>query len=983
MRRCASCLSPITSKKAKCESCRFDNSKIRVTKSVIPPGRVLDSRYYIGNVLGQGGFGITYKGFDQDLNRLVAIKEYYPKHNVERSGKGLNVSPSNNSEFKRGLNYFTDEARALARFQGHRNIVSVLSYFKSNNTAYMVMEYIEGRTVRAILKGGSNFPPEDAISTIIQVLEGLRACHDTNLIHRDLTPDNIYITRTGQVKILDFGSARETKEGEENEFTQILKQSYAPVEQYQKGAQGPWTDIYSVGATFYRLLTGRPPEQNSVERLLSDTLKRPSELGKGIKISSKVEDVLMKALAVRPEDRYQHVDSFTADLLNASQETPKPKLSTASVKKNPERKPAIKQAPKQTSKASKEPMGENKVPWFIGIAAVLAITVGYFIYSPTESQSFVVQTPTPLPSQPAPAPPPTQITPVPAPIPPAPPPPAPAPPPTPVPSGYELVVKTIPSKAKVRILGTPVVYKDNMRLEKGEYIVEAWASGYRLEQKRFSLDRKKTLTLNLTLLETPSVEVMNDFFELSKSVNSNSVSNFKNLHRSHAPLSAIGEVVLADHVYPALLKKAKQRDAESNFVLGVILSEGIGRKQDIEKAKDHLKEAHDQDYLPATTWLARAYSCSFVKRKCNDSMSDSLFNIASRRLPLSNYMKAELLIKQQKKSDAKALLTKASNAGVNAAHHILAEIEYASNNLAVSESLFKKAADLGNTESMLRLASLSVNKSSSTSERWLNKAYKAGNQEAGVFLALGAAKKSPSTFYKLAEETASKGSAKGKFLQGWAYYEGIYVQRDWTYAKENFSKCLQEPNCKAMYNVLTHSGTRNKSLEILEGELLKLEKINSADLLPQVKGEIYYQLGKIYSYPNFKPNPKKAAQYFTKSTTFNNTQAMTFLCNMFRYGNGVAKNIPKAYDLCQKAYQIGSRDPTALIFLGLYFEEGLSGTKVDLEKAKKFFNTACDLADGVACCHAARLYSKNSSNRSLQQVSSVKAKRHNFNHCSY
>ena len=139
MRRCASCLSPITSKKVKCESCRFDNSKIRVIKSVIPPGRVLDGRYYIGNVLGQGGFGITYKGFDQDLNRLVAIKEYYPKHNVERSGKGLSVSPSNNSEFKRGLNYFTDEARALARFQAHRNIVSVLSYFKSNNTSPYVL----------------------------------------------------------------------------------------------------------------------------------------------------------------------------------------------------------------------------------------------------------------------------------------------------------------------------------------------------------------------------------------------------------------------------------------------------------------------------------------------------------------------------------------------------------------------------------------------------------------------------------------------------------------------------------------------------------------------------------------------------------------------------------------------------------------------------------------------------------------------------
>ena len=203
------------------------------------------------------------------------------------------------------------------------------------------------------------------------------------------------------------------------------------------------------------------------------------------------------------------------------------------------------------------------------------------------------------------------------------------------------------------------------------------------------------------------------------------------------------------------------------------------------------------------------------------------------------------------------------------------------------------------------------------------------------------------------------------------------------FAKENFSQCLQEPNCKVMYNILTYSGTKKSSVQRLEEELLNSDKTSSDDLLPQVKGEIYNQLGKIYSYPNFKPNPKKAAEYFTKSLAFNNTEAMTYLCNMFRYGNGVVKNIPKAYNLCQKAYQIGSRDPTALIFLGLYFEKGLAGTKVDLPKAKKFFSEACDLADGLACCHEARLYSKDSSSRSLQQVSSVKAKRYNFEYCTY
>ena len=157
----------------------------------------------------------------------------------------------------------------------------------------MVMEFMEGRTVREILRGGKTLPTTDSIKIILGVLDGLAACHKQNLIHRDLTPDNVYITRNSQIKILDFGSARQTKEGEDNEFTQILKESYAPIEQYQKsGAQGAYTDIYSVGATFYRLLTGKPPPHNATDRIIEDKLKRPSQVINGLDISVSVEDVL-------------------------------------------------------------------------------------------------------------------------------------------------------------------------------------------------------------------------------------------------------------------------------------------------------------------------------------------------------------------------------------------------------------------------------------------------------------------------------------------------------------------------------------------------------------------------------------------------------------------------------------------------------------------------------------------------------------------
>ena len=269
--RCFSCLADDYSNK--CNVCGSVNANIKTNTTVLPPGFTLDDRYFIGRVLGQGGFGITYIAFDEILGGVVAIKEHYPKAIVDRAKDG-SVIASNTKEFNQGLKKFTEEAKAVAKFKNHPNIVSVLSYMRSKNTAYMVMEYIQGKTVKDILMGGKKLPVKDALQVIHQVLDGIGVCHNARLIHRDLTPDNIYITTQGGVKILDFGSARETVDGGDNEFTQVLKKSYAPVEQFQQGqSQGPWTDIYSIGASLYRMLIGKPPALNSVDRLLNDTLK--------------------------------------------------------------------------------------------------------------------------------------------------------------------------------------------------------------------------------------------------------------------------------------------------------------------------------------------------------------------------------------------------------------------------------------------------------------------------------------------------------------------------------------------------------------------------------------------------------------------------------------------------------------------------------------------------------------------------------------
>ena len=278
-------------------------------------GTLLDGRYRIGRVLGHGGFGITYLAWDDNLHLRLAIKEYFPRDSAGRGADGVSLaiySGPAREQFAYGLDRFLEEARTLAHFDQHPGIVTVKNFFRAHGTGYCVMDYVEGITLRQYLdqQPGGRISVADALQLLTPVMDALRAVHKDGLLHRDLAPDNIYLTQDGRIKLLDFGAARFAASEHSKSLSIILKPGYAPEEQYRtRGAQGPWTDVYGLAATFYRAITGQVPPE-SLDRLDNDDLVSPSRLGVAIKAEQ--EATLLRALAVKAGQRFQGMAEMQA-----------------------------------------------------------------------------------------------------------------------------------------------------------------------------------------------------------------------------------------------------------------------------------------------------------------------------------------------------------------------------------------------------------------------------------------------------------------------------------------------------------------------------------------------------------------------------------------------------------------------------------------------------------------------------------------------
>ncbi len=309
-----------------CPYCGF-NAQEEPPFLALPMGTILRGRYLIGKVLGIGGFGITYLSYDLLLEIEVAIKEYMPSGLATRYTDHYRVVLTGNriEDYESGLNRFLDEARILAKLRGTPNIVSVQDHFRENNTAYFVMEYVDGISLKAYLVSRSGKIPYDQALTILQpIMEALIQVHGSGLTHRDISPDNIFITSNGKSKLLDFGAARYSS-GEEKSVSVILKHGFAPEEQYSShGNQGPWTDVYAMGATLYRCITGELPP-DSIARVHLDTLKRPSELG--ISLPVNIETAIMKAMAVKAQHRYPSMGAFLQAVTGGNAESSSRKVA--------------------------------------------------------------------------------------------------------------------------------------------------------------------------------------------------------------------------------------------------------------------------------------------------------------------------------------------------------------------------------------------------------------------------------------------------------------------------------------------------------------------------------------------------------------------------------------------------------------------------------------------------------------------------------
>ena len=318
IKRCMSCMFTYEeSDNGKCPYCGYEEGTPAKEAYHIQPGSLLHGRYIIGRSIGYGGFGVTYIAWDEKLERRVAIKEYMPSDYATRIPGNLTVTiydGERHNEFMVGLQKFLEEAQRLSKFQDTPGIVKILDTFTENLTAYIVMEYLEGCTLKEYLKeNGGKMPYDKALEVILPILAALTAVHQQGIIHRDISPDNIFLTKDGEVKLLDFGAARYASNGYSKSLSVILKPGYAPEEQYfSHGKQGPWSDVYAAAATLYRMITGVVPEE-ALERKEKDNLKAPSALG--VKLPKNAEKAILNALNIKAENRTQTAAEFESQLL--------------------------------------------------------------------------------------------------------------------------------------------------------------------------------------------------------------------------------------------------------------------------------------------------------------------------------------------------------------------------------------------------------------------------------------------------------------------------------------------------------------------------------------------------------------------------------------------------------------------------------------------------------------------------------------------
>lgn len=319
LKRCYGCMK-LKTQSPLCEHCGF-NENVENLPHQLPMGTVLRDQYLVGKVLGQGGFGITYMGWDQNLEIPIAIKEFYPNGVVSREcTHSLAVMAGGENTvamFQSNRERFLREARALGKLRNSSGIVGVHNFFQENDTAYIIMEYVEGVNLKTYINmHRGRLSAADILELLRPVMEALCTVHEMGFVHRDISPDNIMIQPDGSAKLLDFGAVREVQDADVGQDLSqsteaILKHGFAPMEQYQRrGSLGPWTDVYAMCATIYYCLTGRVPPDAPARLLENARIDWRCISG----LTDKQAAALEQGMALLPKERSSSMAELNAQL---------------------------------------------------------------------------------------------------------------------------------------------------------------------------------------------------------------------------------------------------------------------------------------------------------------------------------------------------------------------------------------------------------------------------------------------------------------------------------------------------------------------------------------------------------------------------------------------------------------------------------------------------------------------------------------------
>ena len=400
VRRCMKCMHPLAVGETVCPECGRAYGSANAESFALKPGTILEGKYLVGEMLGQGGFGITYIGFDLLLEQKVAIKEYYPMSTgmVSREGHSTVVWSSammGKTGTQKGFDSFLKEARKMAKLGGIPGVVGVKSVFIQNETAYIVMDFIEGETLLKKLQKNGPMDFDSCVKLMTPIMQALAEVHEHGIIHRDISPDNIMVRPDGKLILLDLGAAKDLdiqgNDGSVQSSQMVAKHGFSPIEQYSKsGKVGPWTDIYAMAATIYYCCTGILPPP-ATDRTIDDTLACQPRL------THTQFDILADCMRMRPQDRPQSMDTLLQMLTRLQGEAkpfdkvpesepieqearesapPKPMETEPVAQKtqpiNPEAQPT--QPPRHDVKPER-PLSKWLIPGVAAVVAVIALAI--------------------------------------------------------------------------------------------------------------------------------------------------------------------------------------------------------------------------------------------------------------------------------------------------------------------------------------------------------------------------------------------------------------------------------------------------------------------------------------------------------------------------------------------------------------------------------------------------------------------------------